>query len=67
MRAREDTYVTDVFYAKFPGNGNNFYYLGILRIESREKKNEARAARKRLGPGNIPREDSGREKGEVEG
>lgn len=44
--AREDTYVIGVFYAKFPGNSSNFYYLEIPRIESRGKKNENRAAEK---------------------
>lgn len=40
----------DVFYAKFPGHSNNFYYLGIPRIESRGKKNEDREAEEALGP-----------------
>jgi len=62
VRVREDTYVSDVFYAKFPGNDNNFYYLGIPRIESREKKNEDRTARRRLGPEDIRGKDSGRER-----
>lgn len=42
---RERTPTSPTYFTQsFPGNGNNFYYLGISRIESREKKNEDRAA-----------------------
>lgn len=43
MLAREETPTSPMYFTQsFRSSGNNFYYLGILRIESREKKNEDR-------------------------
>lgn len=40
---REETPTSPMYFTQsFRDSGNNFYYLGILRIESREKKNEDR-------------------------
>lgn len=68
MLAREKTPTSPMYFTQsFRGSGNNFYYLGILRIESREKKNEDR---ERNGGGlstEYTVEDSSREQGEVEG
>jgi len=62
MLAREETPTSPMYFTQsFRGSGNNFYYLGILRIESREKKNEDRARQGRGSSTEYTVEDSSRE------
>lgn len=62
MLAQEETPTSPMYFTQsFRGSGNNFYYLGILRIESREKKNEDRARYGRGPSTEYTVEDSSRE------